>query len=156
MWGHSLGGYITLRAMVTRNDIKAGVIWSGVVGSYSNMLENWRRPHSVPTTIPQRARRWRAELLERFGTPEENPEFWASISANSYVADLSGPVQLHHGTADTDVPLAFSQELFDEIIAAGGAVEFYTYPGDNHNLAGQFSLAMQRSLAFFDQYVKGE
>ncbi len=31
MWGHSMGGYITLRAMVTSPDIKAGVIWAGVV-----------------------------------------------------------------------------------------------------------------------------
>ncbi len=28
MWGHSLGGFITVRAMVT-GDIKAGVIWAG-------------------------------------------------------------------------------------------------------------------------------
>ena len=31
MWGHSMGGYITLRAMVTDPDIRAGVIWGGVV-----------------------------------------------------------------------------------------------------------------------------
>ena len=156
LWGHSLGGYITLRAMVVRDDIKAAVIWAGVVGSYPNMLENWHRPNSVPVTVPPRARRWRTALIERYGTPEENPAFWASISANSYVADLSGPVQLHHGTADTEVPLAFSQELYDEITAVDGVVALYTYPGDNHNLSGQFNLAMERSVAFFDQYVKGE
>jgi fermentation-respiration switch protein FrsA (DUF1100 family) len=157
MWGHSLGGFITLRAMVTRGDIKAGVIWAGVVGSYPEMLENWRRrPNAVPTTIPTRARRWRTELVERYGTPAENPEFWASISANTYVEDLSGPLQLHHGTADTSVPIEFSQLLYNEVIAAGGQVEYYTYAGDDHNLAGQFSLAMQRSVAFFDQHVKGE
>ncbi len=156
LWGHSLGGFITLRAMVTRDDIKAAVIWAGVVGSYPEMLENWRRPGAVPATVPTRARRWRAELVERYGAPAENPEFWASISANSFVADLSGPIQLHHGTADTSVPIAFSQLLFDEITAAGGEVEYYTYAGDDHNLAGQFSLAMQRSVAFFDAHVKGE
>ena len=31
MWGHSMGGYITLRAMVIDPDIKAGSIWAGVV-----------------------------------------------------------------------------------------------------------------------------
>ena len=35
MWGHSMGGHITLRAMVTHGDIKAGVIWAGVVASYT-------------------------------------------------------------------------------------------------------------------------
>ncbi|HEU4744292.1 MAG TPA: alpha/beta fold hydrolase, partial [Anaerolineales bacterium] len=34
MWGHSMGGYITLRSMVVTRDIKAGVICAGVVASY--------------------------------------------------------------------------------------------------------------------------
>ncbi|MGL4651187.1 MAG: alpha/beta fold hydrolase, partial [Caldilineaceae bacterium] len=33
-WGHSMGGFVTLRAMVVRPEIKAGVIWAGVVASY--------------------------------------------------------------------------------------------------------------------------
>jgi dipeptidyl aminopeptidase/acylaminoacyl peptidase len=33
MWGHSMGGYLTLRAMVISPDIKVGVIWAGVVVS---------------------------------------------------------------------------------------------------------------------------
>ncbi|HZQ08333.1 MAG TPA: alpha/beta fold hydrolase, partial [Anaerolineae bacterium] len=37
MWGHSMGGQVTLRAMVTDPEIKAGVIWAGVVGSYTNL-----------------------------------------------------------------------------------------------------------------------
>ena len=53
------------------------------------------------------------------------------------------------------MPLAASQTLYDEMIAAGEPVEFYTYDGDNHNLAGFFTTAMNRSIAFFDQYVKG-
>ena len=38
MWGHSMGGYITLRSMVIQDDIKAGVIWAGVVASYPDMI----------------------------------------------------------------------------------------------------------------------
>jgi len=153
MWGHSLGGFITVRAMVTAGDIKAGVIWAGVVASYPDILERWRsrRP---PATVPQRARRWRDDLVAEFGAPEENPAFWASISANSYAAELSGPVQLHHGTSDADVPLAFSELLHQEILDAGGNVEFYAYEGDDHNLSGYFSTAMQRSITFFDAHVK--
>ena len=155
LWGHSMGGYITARAMVVRGDIRAGVIWAGVVGSYDDLLNNWNRPGRVPTTIPQRARRWRQELLDEFGTPAQNPAFWNSISTNSYVADLSGPIQLHHGTADADVPVAFSERLYNDILAAGGDAELYIYRGDDHNLSVNFSTAMQRSVAFFDLHVKG-
>jgi len=155
MWGHSMGGYITLRAMVASDDIRAGVIWAGVVASYPDLLERWRRSNSGPGTPTPTPRGWRGTLVETYGSPQENPQFWQSISANAFLQDLSGPVQLHHGTADTSVPLEFSILLNEQIRAAGGAVEYYEYPGDNHNLSNYFSSAMQRSVEFFDRYVKG-
>jgi dipeptidyl aminopeptidase/acylaminoacyl peptidase len=154
MWGHSMGGQITLRAMVVSKDIKAGVIWGGVVGSYPQLLTNWHPRTTGELVVPNSARRWRADLIDQYGTPEQNPEFWASISPNSYVGDLSGPLQLDHGGADQEVPLRFSQELFDEVKQAGKVVEFYTYPGSDHNISQGFALAMQRTIAFFDKYVK--
>jgi len=156
MWGHSMGGYLTLRAMVIDDSVKAGVIWAGVVGSYPDLLYNWRRGSSsapIPTPQPG-SRRWRDSWVETYGTPEENPQFWASISANSYLADLSGPVQLHHGTADEDVPVEFSQRLFEQIQFAGQIGELYTYPGDNHNISNYFTAAMNSTIEFFDRYLK--
>jgi dipeptidyl aminopeptidase/acylaminoacyl peptidase len=155
MWGHSMGGHITLRSMVTTDDIKAGVIWAGVVGSYPEMLSRWRRPGVGPTPVlPSGARRWRQELTERYGLPETNPQFWDSISPSAYVADLAGPVQLHHGTADASVPIEFSDSLAKRIEAVGGTVEYYEYPGDNHNISKNLKTALQRSVEFFDRYVK--
>ena len=156
MWGHSMGGQITLRAMVVSQEIKAGVIWAGVVGSYPDLLEHWRRSGPTRTPDPSSTRRsWRRDLAEEYGSPQENPAFWAAISPNSYVSELSGPMQLHHGTADSDVPVVLSELLAGEIEAAGMPVELYLYEGDDHNLAINFSTAMERSVAFFDRYVKG-
>lgn len=118
MWGHSMGGFLTLRAMVLSGDVKVGVIWAGVVASYPDMLCCWHRTGSFVTPSAG-SRGWRANWAELYGLPEDNPEFWSSISANSYLKDLSGPIQLHHGTADTDVPVAFSITLAEEILAAG-------------------------------------
>lgn len=157
MWGHSMGGYLTLRAMVLSADIKAGVIWAGVVGSYPDLLARWRRGSSSgPTPTPSPRRRWRSDWVAQYGTPEENPEFWNSISSNSYLEDLSGPVQLHHGTADESVPLELSEILFQEIHEVGKTVELYTYPDDDHNISNYFSTAMSRTIEFFDRYLKGE
>jgi len=154
MWGHSMGGYIALRSMVISKDIKAGVIWGGVVGSYPDMLTRWRRGPSAAATPTPSARSWRFSLIKQYGSPEENPAFWNSISANSYLSDLSGPIQLHHGTADEEVPLEFSETLFYQMLDANQYVEFYKYDGDNHNISNSFSTAMQRSIEFFDRFVK--
>ena len=159
MWGHSMGGGITLRAMVVSDEIKAGVIWGGVVVSYPDMVEYWwsaRENSDFPTPDPNSQRgKWRTEWREFYGTYEENPEFWASISANSYLADLSGPLQLHHGTADTSVPYKLSEILYDEVTAVGLPIELHLYKDDNHNISINFWTAMQRTVEFFDLYVKG-
>jgi len=155
MWGHSMGGYITLRNMVVSKDIKAGVIWGGVIASYPDMLSKWRRPSTTPMTSPSQQRRgWRQQLSELFGTPEENPEFWQSISANSFLADISGPIELHHGDKDESVPVEFSEILKKEMDQAAKPASLYIYPGDDHNISKNFSTAMNRSIAFFDRYVK--
>ncbi len=156
MWGHSMGGYITLRSMVISQDIKAGVIWGGVVAPYPDLFARGTPtpgPSPEPGTPGFRGG-WRRSWVEIFGSRDENPAFWDSISANAYLTDLSGPIQLHHGTADESVPLAASQTLYDEMVEAGEPVEFYSYEGDNHNLSGFFTTAMNRSIEFFDQYVK--
>jgi uncharacterized protein len=155
MWGHSMGGYLTLRAMVISPEVKAGVIWAGVVASYPDMLNRWRRSVPTPLPNPTRPRRWRVAWTELFGLPEENPDFWNGVSANSFLSDLSGPIQLHHGTADEDVPLEFSEMLYEQGIEAGQLIEMYTYEGDNHNLSGYFSTAMTRTIEFLNRYLKG-
>ena len=161
MWGHSMGGGITLRIMVTTSDVKAGVIWAGTVASYPELLKRrWAAAGAgegspLPTLEPNSRRwEWVPEMLESYGAPEENPAFYAAISPNTYLADLSGPVQLHHGTADASVPVAYSEMLAAQIEAVGKPVELFTYQGDNHNISGNFSRAMTRSVRFFDTYVK--
>lgn len=154
MWGHSMGGHITLRNMVVNKDIKAGVIWAGVVASYPDLLSSWRRGNGTPRPTPTGRRSWRNELTTQYGNPETNAEFWNSISANSYLSEISGPLQVHHGTNDSSVPVEFSEKLKTQMDEVSKESELYIYQGDDHNLSQNFSLAMRRSIEFFDKYVK--
>ena len=99
MWGHSMGGQLTLRAMVVTQDIKAGVIWGGVVAPYPNRFTGGRflRTFLAPSgseggdsSIP----------FGSFRLPSPSAQIWSAISPNSYLSDISGPVQLH-----TEYPL---------------------------------------------------
>lgn len=153
MWGHSLGGYITLRVMVVSKDIKAGVIWAGVVGSYTELLAKWGMFSSL---LPSGVKEWYSAIVAVHGTPLQNSDYWATTSANNYLADLSGPIQLHHSTTDPSVPIEFSDSLYQQIQAAGKPVEYYKYPDDDHNLDKSFPLAMQRTVTFFDKYLKAQ
>jgi uncharacterized protein len=154
MWGHSMGGYLTLRAMVVSTDVKVGVIWAGVIAPYVDLLYNWRRSGSFVASPSSRGVGWRTAWVEEFGSPEENPAFWDSVSANSYLDSLSGAIQLHHGTADEDVPLMFSEDLAIHLNTLGLPYEFYMYEEDDHNISKYFTTAMDRTIAYFDLYLK--
>lgn len=157
MWGHSLGGNITLRSLVVSSDIKAAVIWAGVVGTYDDLMNNWQRrvPYSPsPRELSQRNRR-RTNIIQKYGSLEQNPKFWQSIDPNYFLSDITAPVQLHAGLSDEEVPWQFSQGLNERLKRSGRMVEFYTYEGADHNISQpSFSLAMQRSVKFFDRYLK--
>lgn len=153
MWGHSMGGNITLRALVIDPRIKAAVIWAGVNATYKDLMENWHPTGGEPVS-PSFGGTGRQSLRATYGTPEQNPAFWDSISPMAYLADITAPIQLHQGTADTEVPLQFSQTLANDLRAAGKPVELYTYAGADHNIAQGFTLAMARSVAFFNRYLK--
>ena len=158
MWGHSLGGFLTLRALVLTHDIKAAVIWGGVVGSYKDMSEEWWSKRRVPSFTPsqrelQSNRPSRQNFTNKYGQPADTP-FWNAISATTYLNDITAPIQLHHGLSDETVPPQLSQILKDKLTKIGKPVELYTYEGTDHNISQSFSLAMSRTIKFFDTYLK--
>jgi dipeptidyl aminopeptidase/acylaminoacyl peptidase len=165
MWGHSMGGSVTLRALVVSKDIKAADIWAGVVGTYKDLAENHHgsssRPHlEVPTPSPSssgestRRPNGRTLLTQQYGDLNTNPAFWASIDPMTYLKDITAPIQIQHGTADEEVPYILSQKLDEALLNARKSVVFYSYEGDNHNLSNNLNTALQRSVGFFDKYLK--
>ncbi|PIS09457.1 alpha/beta hydrolase [Candidatus Beckwithbacteria bacterium CG10_big_fil_rev_8_21_14_0_10_34_10] len=160
MWGHSMGGTIVMRSLVVSNDIKAAEIWAGVVGTYQDLAENHHgryanRPHPSPEPgEPTRRPNGRTLLAEQYGDINTNPKFWASIDPMSFIKDVTAPVQIQHGTADEEVPLVLSEKLNTALSNAGKTVKFYTYEGDDHNLSYNLDIALQRSVDFFDKYLK--
>jgi uncharacterized protein len=149
MWGHSMGGYLTLRSLVIDKRVKVGVIWAGVVAPQADLFGRWNRSGPIPAQALSR----RQQFIKKYGSIEENPTLYRELSANNYLTGI-GPVQIHHGLADVVVPVAFSRTLASNLRAAKQSYQSYEYPGNDHNLSQSFSLAMRRSVAYFDRYLK--
>lgn len=152
IWGHSMGGGIALHDLVVSQDIKAAVIWAGVVGNYEHLLERYRKRSSWLKSQSESS--LARSLYDNYGSPSANPKFWNKIDPYAHLSSVTAPVQLHHGTLDDSVPLEFSVHFADALKAAGKTVELYEYPRSDHNLAQDFTLAMQRSVDFFKKYLR--
>ena len=157
MWGHSMGGNITLRNLVVDGaDIRAAVIWGGVVGSYYDLANNWHRKTPFRPSERERFRsNYRQNLIGTYGSPDSASEFWQSVDPTFYLSDITTPIQLHTGGDDEVVPVGFSIALRDRLETLGKVAEYYNYPGGDHNISSpNFNLAMGRSLKFFDRHLK--
>lgn len=141
-WGHSNGGEIGLRIIVISSDIKAASLWAGVVGSYKDIWEtyNYKIPFLKNRNNP---------LIDEYGLPSTNPDFWDKIDPYFYLTDITIPVQLQHGTADKSVPIELSIHLRDELKKLNKQVEYFEYKGDNHNISNNVNIAFQRAIEFY-------
>jgi dipeptidyl aminopeptidase/acylaminoacyl peptidase len=159
MWGHSMGGTITLRSLVVSKDIKAADIWAGVVGTYQDLATNHHgsSTHVHPSPLPGQPTprpNGRTLLTQQYGDFNTNPNFWASIDPMTFIKDITAPIQIQHGTTDEEVPYVLSQKLDTALQNAGKNVTFYSYEGDDHNISNNLTVALQRSVDFFDKYLK--
>lgn len=103
----------------------------------------------MPGDMPAIVQTARQTLLAQYGTPQSNPEFWNSVSAINYVANITGPSQIQHSTGDSTVPVSFSQKLRDALQTASKPVQYYEYPGDDHQLSANSAQVYTRLVEFF-------
>ncbi len=79
-----------------------------------------------------------------------DPERSRAASPISYVHDAAPPIQIHHGTVDTQVPFAQSVEFVEALRLAGGMVELVVVEGSDHFWTGapDVQAIFDASLAF--------
>lgn len=153
---HSMGGNITLRELVLTKDIKAAVIVSGVVGTYSDIFAWWDKREQTGVLRTQndlQTLQLVKQFLKDHGTPTTNPSFYQTIDPNNYLIDVTVPIGIIVGTADQTVPPAFSLSLRDKLLQAGKSVDYQTYEGADHNLSPYTSAALGQALTFFNKQL---
>ena len=148
LWGHSMGGGVSLRALAVdgamREEARLGIDAAVLYGAMSG---DEQRNHDRILFFSNGARgSWT-------GDPPSAADL-ARLSANDHLAGIDAAVSIHHGALDDQVPLWWSEELCSRLQALGKAVECFTYEGQPHTFVGAGdALFLQRTLDFFDRHL---
>jgi dipeptidyl-peptidase-4 len=87
-------------------------------------------------------------------TPEENPEGYAANSTLAKVKNLKGQLMLIHGTMDATVVWQHSQLFLKECVNQQKNIDYFVYPGHEHNVRGKDRLHLELKIArYFDDYL---
>jgi len=120
VYGSSYGGFMTNLALARTDRFAAGVSGATISGLYtwSNVTDHWE---SVD---------W-----DSGGASWEIPEYYATHSPMTYVADITAPLLILHGEADYRCSVAEADQLFGALRKLRRTVELVRYPGASHAFA---------------------
>jgi len=136
MWGHSMGGEVALRSVEATDKLRALVLWAPTSARVSDNAGFYGGRRSQPTKSV------------------DNPSLDGSSPAN-YLRYISTPISLHQGLADTEVNPEWSKELNEALQKENKPVEYFEYPGQDHNFRNLgWDVISKRTIEFFDQYLK--
>ncbi len=169
MWGHSMGGGITIKVLTIDSRLKAAVLYSSVSADEVDVIDRWgmgcfgdiargeqvlgcNSSDIIPENLPfnlQSAYRFAASDLDML----------KRVSPIYYLDSVNAPLQIHYGTADGKVlsgtPPAWSTKLAQALRDSDKDVELLSYEGERHSFIGQpWFVFMERVLKFFDKHVK--
>jgi dienelactone hydrolase len=140
IWSHSMGGEIALRVAVVSHDIKAIVLYSPMSGDEQKNSQFFNDMTGSSEN--------KQELLA-------SPQSFAAISPATYYKDINAAIQIHHGTADTVIPVAWAEETCQALKDAGRQVECYYYAGAEHSFRTRYLEQFgPRVDGFFAKYLK--
>ncbi len=169
MWGHSMGGGVTMKVLTLGTPVKAAVLYSTVSADDADVLARWglgcigdisagehqldcNSSDIVPLDLPP-------ELIKAYYEASKDPSELRLTSPIYHLDLVTVPVQINYGTSDgktlAGTPPEWSEKLFDAFQSADKPAQIFAYEGEFHSFNGDNWIAfMERSAHFFDEYVK--
>jgi dipeptidyl aminopeptidase/acylaminoacyl peptidase len=143
--GRSMGGGVTYNTLVAQPGlVDAAVVFAPVSSRTSQNFDRWIRDDRSELA---------AQIIDRHGAPEDNPDFWAQASPRTYFGRVTEPLLIHHGTDDDTCPIRWTRATYDALRAAGKDVTLREYDGEQHAFGPQWPLSMRRTVRFLDRHL---
>lgn len=155
MWGHSMGGEVTLRALVSTDRVIGASIWSSVGGDIWDQAYYYSRyedpkafdSSEIPKPVVEHLRNQIADLDSDFDYRDSEPLL--------YLDRLAAPINIQHAVGDRSAAYKWSERLAKELLLHGKSYAFYSYPGNDHLFTGDMlQQAIDRDVAFFRALIQ--
>ncbi len=141
IWGHSNGGQIALSALAISGKSYPTVVWAPVTKPF---------PYSVLYYTDEFDDQ--GKLLRKIIADFEKDYDVEKYTFVNYLDWITASIQLHQGGGDDEVPKRWSDEFVQVMEEHEKDVEYFTYPGDDHNFTkGGFEAAVTRSILFYKE-----
>lgn len=137
MWGHSLGGEVTLRALVATGRVRGAALWSSVGGEIWDQAYYYSRHKAREAIDGSDVAKPQLDRLEEDIAALGAPYDWQAREPLRHLHLLRTPLILHHAIGDTGASYAWSERLAAQLAAAGLPYVFHSYPGTEHFFQGQ-------------------
>jgi uncharacterized protein len=162
LWGHSMAGNTLLRAFAVHPTIPAVVIWAGAGYTYIDLSQYGihdasYQPQPRPSGTGSPGQRDSNQARQIYGDPKNGNPFWKLVAATNYLNDLKGAIQLDQATDDETVSIEYSRNLNSLLNATTVVHQLNEFSSGGHNISGEnFTAAMEKTVGFFNTYLKGE
>ncbi len=150
MWGHSLGGEISLRTLLISDSIRGASLWSPVGGSLWEQAYHYSWYDSDDNTDSHDKPKARMDELSRDIDSLSFPYDPDSSEPGQFLQFLDTPIVVHHAKDDGEVPYIWSELLATKLELQNKTYTFYSYESDNHLFEDELqAIAVARDVTFF-------
>jgi uncharacterized protein len=134
MWGHSMGGEVSLRTIIATDKVKALVLWAPTSADAADNLGYYGGHNTNSVSV--------------------NPKL-KNVSPINYLTYVQTPISIHQGLEDTEVNPEWSRELNDALKKEGKKVEYFEYEGQDHNFRNLgWEEVSNKTISFFATYLQ--
>ena len=150
MWGHSMGGEVTLRALLATDVVKGASLWSSVGGDIWDQAFYYSRYEDPLAADGAEHPKDVVDKLHKDIAALDGFFAWEGSEPLQHLDHLKTPIIIHHAIGDRGAAYKWSARLAKELYLRSHRYEFHTYAGDDHLFKGADIVeAARRDEAFF-------